>query len=463
MDSLSEFGKVAEFIKHPLVLVGFVVMLVFSIHKLILKAKLLKELNQQQSSFVVVLLLRYGFWLGVLIMLLGFGLQFYQTYADKEIKKAANYNIEKIVANLTEKSQQDSETIKNLTKALTNLSEGKVIGSDAQIKAAFQALEKGDLNLAKQRFEETAKQGEQNIKQVTNQLEQENKQTAEAYRNLGALAFLDDTQQALQAYQRATQLDPDNADSWNYLGLLLQRIGELDQAIAAYQKVLGLGEKQQDQEKIAWAYGNLGIVYKTRGELEKAIEFFEKILKTHEELGLKKDVARDYDNLGIIYKTRGEFKKAIEFHNKALEINQNLDSKEGMAINYGNLGNVYYSRREFEKAIEFHNKALEINQNLGRKEGMAINYGNLGSAYGIRGELEKSIEFYNKALEIDQSMGNKQGIAEDFANLGSVYKIKGNKNEAKRYWKMSLELYKYIGSPMEKTVQSWLDKLESSS
>ncbi|MDD1475008.1 tetratricopeptide repeat protein, partial [Dolichospermum sp. ST_sed4] len=210
----------------------------------------------------------------------------------------------------------------------------------AQIKAAFEALEKGDLTLAKQRFEETAKQGEQNAKQ-----------TAEAYRNLGALSYLDNTKQSLQSYQRATQLDPDNADGWNQLGLLLDRIGELDQAIAAYQQVLELGKKHQDQEKIAWAYGNLGNIYKTRGELEQA----------------------------------------IKFHHKSLEINQNLGRKEGMANNYGNLGIIYQTRGELEKAVEFYNKSLEINQNLGRKEGMAANYNNLGEVYRVQGKLNQAI------------------------------------------------------------------------
>ncbi len=275
MDSLSEFGKIAEFIRHPLVLVGFVVMLVFSIHKLILKAKLLKELNQQQSSFVVVLLLRYGLWLGVLIALLVFGLQFYQTYVDKEIKKetkaAEIESIKKTVERLELDKQakdkqlqakdkqlqvKDEQLNKALTLAVTSIKTGEGLNATAsEREMAYAALQKGDVSLAKQLFEKTAKQGEQNAKQ-----------TAEAYRNLGALAFLDNTEQSLQAYQRSTQLDPDNANGWNQLGHLFLRIGELDQAIAAYQQGLELGKKHQHQHLISISYGNLGEIYRTQGE-----------------------------------------------------------------------------------------------------------------------------------------------------------------------------------------------------
>ncbi|WP_411726803.1 tetratricopeptide repeat protein [Methyloglobulus sp.] len=45
---------------------------------------------------------------------------------------------------------------------------------------------------------------------------------------------MDNTQEALQAYRRATGLDPDNADGWNNLGHLLACVGDLGEAIAAY-------------------------------------------------------------------------------------------------------------------------------------------------------------------------------------------------------------------------------------
>ena len=82
MDSITEFSKISEFLKHPLVFMGFVLMLVFSIHKLILKASILEKLTSKDSGVVVRLLLRYGFLLGVLIVFLGFCLQFYQAYAS---------------------------------------------------------------------------------------------------------------------------------------------------------------------------------------------------------------------------------------------------------------------------------------------------------------------------------------------------------------------------------------------
>ena len=90
---------------------------------------------------------------------------------------------------------------------------------------------------------------------------------AQLYRGQGALAFNNDTKAAINYYQRATELDPDNVDGWNQLGHLQRRIGELDQAISSYQKVGILATERQHK---AMYYGNLGNIYQTRGELDKA-------------------------------------------------------------------------------------------------------------------------------------------------------------------------------------------------
>jgi protein O-GlcNAc transferase len=498
MDSLTEFGKIAGYLKHPLVLTGFVLMMVFSIHKLVLNAGILPKLNQKQGGLVVTLLLRYGFWLGVLIVLLGFGLQFYQTNRNSDVviqhsKAEESFNINAIVQTLTVKFQQDGqakdEQIKALTQAVTALSQGKgVSGTESQIKAAMDALAQGKTEQAKALFAKATEKGNQ-----------EAKQTAEAYRNLGALAFLDSTQEALQAYRRATQLDPDNTDGWNQLGYLLTRVGDLDAGIAASNKVLA---SSHDQMEIASAYGNLWMVYRIQGELDKATDVAQKSLKIFESVGSKSGMAKAYAGLGVVYAIRGDWDKGAEFHEKALTLFESVGDKSGMASSYGVLGVVYQNRGEIDKAFEFFQKALKIDESMNnkiliardygylgtiyearsdwnkafefyakalkldteidRKEGIGRDYGYLGDAYQAHGELDKAIEFYEKALKVDEKLDRKEGMANSYTSLGEVYKLQGNKVEAKRYYQMSIELLKQLGNSEEaKTVQSSLDELQA--
>ena len=178
-------------------------------------------------------------------------------------------------ANLREQEYQDQ--IEALTESVTVLTQQKDRpNAPPGIEEALEKLAQGDTRKAEAIFQEIA--------------DRDIQEAAEAYRNLGALAFLHDTQKALNAYRRATQLDPDNEQGWNQLGHLLKRTGQLKDAETAYQRVLALGEKSNDQSWIAIAYGNLGIVYQIRGELEQAEAMYQKSLTLFREIGAKSQI-----------------------------------------------------------------------------------------------------------------------------------------------------------------------------
>jgi tetratricopeptide (TPR) repeat protein len=441
----SAFGKIAQYLRHPLVLIGFVVATYFYVTEKrlsdLLESKILTPFTAKQGSSLLEHISNHDFELGKLTISLSFVAYLVQLYFKKkvEIKQAAER-----VDFYIKQHQLDSEQLKLQQQALNYLCQERgVLDADTTIDA-MNAWAEGDTTKAENLFEDVIKKGEQ-----------EAKHTAQAYRNLGALAYLHDTQKALNAYRRATELDPDNVEGWNQLGNLLRRIGELDKAIEVYEEVLTLSEAHHNQEGIAVAFGNLGVVYQTRGELDKAIEVYEKVLTLHHQEG----IAVTFGNLGVVYKTRGELDKAVEFYEKSLAIYKELGKKGGIANQYGNLGVVYQLRGDLDNAIEFYEKSLAIYKELDRKEGMANQYGNLGIVYQMRGDLDNAVEFYEKSLAIYKELGKKGGIADQYGNLGNVYKTQGNKIEARRYYQMSIELFKQLGSPNAQKVQASLDAL----
>lgn len=79
MDMGTLFTKIAPYLAHPLTLVGFVLLLSFGIHRLLVTSKIIQPLNPSEGSKVVHTLLRYGFVIALVVILLGFGLQFWQS------------------------------------------------------------------------------------------------------------------------------------------------------------------------------------------------------------------------------------------------------------------------------------------------------------------------------------------------------------------------------------------------
>ena len=118
------------------------------------------------------------------------------------------------------------------------------------VKDALAALAQGQTEAAKAIFTKT-------VEAKADEGAAANREAAEAARHLGALAFLDNTEEALRWYRRAAKLDPANANAWNQLGHLYHRTGQVDQAEAAYGKVVTLGEANDDRGAIAMGTGNL--------------------------------------------------------------------------------------------------------------------------------------------------------------------------------------------------------------
>ncbi len=272
------------------------------------------------------------------------------------------------------------------------------------------------------------------------------KEAAAAARHIGALAYLHDTDKALDAYREAVDLDLDDPDGWNQLGHLLNRTGDLIGATEAYNRVLSLGNRTADRSLIVAATGNLGNLYATQGNLDDAEEMYRKALEFSEALGRKDFMAIQYGNLGVLYKTRGMLDRTEEMYRKSMELNEALGRKEGLAGNYGNFGNLYQTQGELDRAEEMHRKSLNLNEALGRKEGMANAYGNLGNIYQIRGELDRAEEMYRINLNIEEALGRKKGIANAYASLGNLHQTRGELDRAEEMYRKALNLFRQVGA-----------------
>ena len=363
--NLTGFEKIAPYLGNPLILVGFVLMLAYGIHWQLMKSGLLRQVSQKDSSLIIRLFLRYGFWLALVLLLAGVGLQFsdralvaWNSYMDKEKVIAVNAGelAREMVGPLQGQLQAKDEQIKALTETIQALT--KADAPAKEINAALRALEQGDTKQAKAIFAQVLRTKEAQGRKA-------NKEAAAAARYLGALAYLNSPQEALLHYRKAVQLDPDNAADWTWLGNLLHRTGELTQAEEAYHKVQALAEAHQDKKIQANAYIGLGLVYDTRGELDKAEEMYRKGLELDEALGRKEGMAAAYGNLGVVYKTRGDLDKAEEMYRKSLEISEALGLKETVAAMYTNLGLLYEQRGNLAQAEELWRKSLGLYQEMG--------------------------------------------------------------------------------------------------
>jgi len=206
------------------------------------------------------------------------------------------------------------------------------------------------------------------------------KKKAEAKHQLGnSLLYEKNYQGAATELTEAAELDPENANIHNSLGLAYQGLGLPERSIPHYQKALQLKPNFPEYEN------NLGTAYAAAKQWDLAIRWFQKAADNY--LYRTRHVA--YENLGSAYHNKGEFRRAIENYKKAAEYYKDYTPA------YINMGISYEALKEWDKAIAAYKRAAEIERDS------ALPYLHLGDLYLRLNHQEAAVESLLIAIRND--------------------------------------------------------------
>ncbi|WP_319525213.1 tetratricopeptide repeat protein [uncultured Desulfosarcina sp.] len=186
-----------------------------------------------------------------------------------------------------------------------------------------------------------------------------------------------DFQSAVDLYQQALAISPDDARVLGRLGAIAYRAGQLSRAETFYLRAA-------DREPGYWAHHKgLGNVYKRQGRLAEA----ESSLR--QAIALSPESAEVHYDLGIVHQIGGRLEKALAGYRSAID----CDPEHAPAWN--NLGLVYLDLGERDKAIDCLQTAIA------KKPDFAGAYNNLGMAFMETGQFKKAIEMSRKFVALD--------------------------------------------------------------
>ena len=198
-----------------------------------------------------------------------------------------------------------------------------------------------------------------------------------AHNNLGlALLQKGAVDEAISHFQKALQINPDDAKTRNNLGNALLKKGAVDEAIVYYQKALQINPDDAE------AHYNLGLALFQKGAVDEAISHFQEALE------INPGYAEADNNLGGALLQKGSVDEAITHFQKALQINPDY------AEAHYNLGNALFRKGGMDEAISHFQKALQINPDY------AEAHNNLGLALLQKGSVDEAIAHFQRALEI---------------------------------------------------------------
>ena len=203
--------------------------------------------------------------------------------------------------------------------------------------------------------------------------------TAEYWFNLGAaydsLGMYTD---ASGAYQRALEIDPDDATAHNNLGVIYTNLNIYSFAIREHNEAIRLRPGYQE------AYFNLGMAYIKSDFDQAAIETFKKAIS------LKPYDAKSQHNLAVALGKSGKLNEAIEAFKQAIH------SKPDYAEAYYNLGIAHYQMNMNQEALQAFKRSIEINPDFSKAHFW------LGVIYSTQ-DPASAIKEYEILRDLDQS------------------------------------------------------------
>jgi tetratricopeptide (TPR) repeat protein/pimeloyl-ACP methyl ester carboxylesterase len=194
---------------------------------------------------------------------------------------------------------------------------------DARLQRALEFLKAGNAKEAEPMFRAVAEEKAARIKT-------DSKDAATAFRNLGAIAGLADPKRALDAYQKAAELDPDDMNSIFWVGWMQLERGNLQEAEARFRRVL-LATKTNNWADY-WARISLGDIRIARGNLADALKSYRDGLSIAERLaqadpgnaGWQRDLSVSFERVGDVLVAQGNLAEALKSFRGGLAIRERL-------------------------------------------------------------------------------------------------------------------------------------------
>jgi len=212
-----------------------------------------------------------------------------------------------------------------------------------------------------------------------------------AQNNLGALLDrLEHYEEAIRAFDKAIELNPDVPVAWYNKGVALANLEKHDEALRAFDKAIEL------KPDYATAWDNKGVALGNVGRYKESLAAHNKAIE------LKPDYANAWNNKGVALENDGRDEESLAAHNKAIEL------KPDYANAWNNKGVALQKLGRYEEALTAYNKAIELkpdNKNA---------WFNKACIYSLMNKKAEALEFLAKAIRLDSKFKEDAKKDDDF-------------------------------------------------
>lgn len=216
----------------------------------------------------------------------------------------------------------------------------------------------------------------------------------------------------------------------NNLGVVYLDMGEYEQALNAFEKVLTTHRKVGSKASEGVSLINIGNVYYQRGQYQQALQTYFDALAIHKEVGNRQEEAIALGSIGLTHATLGQYDSAQDYLQQVLVVADEINEPSLKGPTFSNMGVIYLSLRKYDDALESFLQALPILQQSNDRSAEGGTFSNIGDVYIAMGQYELALDYYQEALVISKDVGTQAREGAALTGIGLVHQNLGQFEEA---------------------------------
>ncbi|GJM30621.1 MAG: hypothetical protein DHS20C17_32560 [Cyclobacteriaceae bacterium] len=250
--------------------------------------------------------------------------------------------------------------------------------------------------------------------------------------NQDPIAALEYTKEGLEIAD-SLGYDKGIAYALNNLGVVQNRIGNLDKALEYFFKSRRLHQAVNNQDGLSATLNNIGTVYSAKKDFDKALQYFLDAYRIIENLQDTIRIIGSLNNIGNIHLAKNEDQLAMDYYKGSLVLYNHLKDRYQVFDPHSNIGNIFFKKQQYDSALYYYKQSLSIENANNNLNGQAQALHQLGVTYSQLGQYSLAVNYLTDALEIAQSTNSKPQLMDIYRSLSETYFDQRNWLLAKDY------------------------------
>jgi DNA-binding winged helix-turn-helix (wHTH) protein/tetratricopeptide (TPR) repeat protein len=239
------------------------------------------------------------------------------------------------------------------------------------------------------------------------------------------------------------------AAGWHLQCWALNRLGKMEQALAACEAAKQVYARANDRDSVARVLITSGSVLEEQGQFAPAQACYDEALAIHRATGDQAGVALALNVLAVLNVDSGNYASARTMYEQSTSIARKNGDQDAVINGLGNLANLSLLEGDLPGARQMYDELIVTCRRLNSKSRTALQLGNLGSLLYLQGDLPAAQKALEESVALDLQTGEKRQMSDALSSLGELFQSEGNLTEARQKKTEVLQLQVAVDNQVE--------------